>query len=203
MKNTVLAVTLILAGQILGGCFAFRQSVKNVDPSETKARDAKYDQEDLLNLATLMSQKILSNKLIDGSAQPPVLVAMGIENRTKSHLDMTALSNTISTKLLDSHKIRIIDPDVRDALLAEQGYQMNNCSTATRVKMGKQLGAQYMMTGALAEIEKRTGRQVRVSKKHDVYYQLTVKLINLETSEVVLSEQIDRLRTASKPLIGW
>ncbi len=203
MKKAVLVVTLILVSQILGGCFAFRQSVKNVDPSEAKARDAKYDQEDLLNLATLMSQRILSSELIDGSAQPPVLVAMGIENRTKSHLDMTALSNTISTRLLDSHKIRIIDPDVRDALLAEQGYQMNNCSTATRVKMGKQLGAQFMMTGALAEIENKSGRQVRVSKKHDVYYQLTVKLINLETSEVVLSEQIDRLRTASKPLIGW
>ncbi len=203
MKNTTVCLPLLLIALMFTGCAAFRQSVEDVDPANAPTRDAKYDQEDLLNLASMASDKIIAGSFMTKQKDTPVIVVMGIENRTSSHLDMTTLANTISTKLFDSKKVRIIDPSIRDSLLAEQGYQLNNCPSSERVKAGKQLGAQYMLTGAFGEIQKKTGRQVRVSKKQDVYYQLTVKIIDLQTSEVVLSEQMSRMRTVSKPLIGW
>ncbi len=50
---------------------------------------------------------------------------------------------------------------------------------------------------------RESGREVRVSRKQDVYYQLTVEVTDLETSLIAARTQKDRLRRASKPLIGW
>ena len=134
---------------------------------------------------------------------PAILAAMGIQNRTKSHLDMKALSDTISVKLLDTKKMRFVNAARRDDLLREQGYQLANCTQETRSAIGRQLGANYMLTGSLVEIEKSSGREVRVSKKQDVYYQLTLEITDLETGLIAVRKQKDRLRRASKPLIGW
>ena len=60
-----------------------------------------------------------------------------------------------------------------------------------------------MITGSLVEIGNSSGKEVRVSKKQDVYYQLTVEITNLETGLIEVRKQRDRLRRASKPLIGW
>ena len=37
----------------------------------------------------------------------------------------------------------------------------------------------------------------------DSDYQLTVEVTNVETAEVMVKKQRDRLRRASRPLIGW
>ncbi len=60
-----------------------------------------------------------------------------------------------------------------------------------------------MLTGSLIEIGQESGREVRASKKEDVYFQLTVEITNLETGLIEVTKQRDRLRRASKPLIGW
>jgi uncharacterized protein (TIGR02722 family) len=203
MRKDLAVVALVAVLPMLAGCAAFRISVEDKDPEKASALSAKYDQADLLALSQSMSQELLSDSWAGGLEGQPRLVEMGIQNRTKSHIDTRAISETITTKLLDSGKIRLIDAANRDALLKEQGYQLANCSPETRVTMGKQLGARYMLTGSLVEIERQSGREVRVSRKQDVYYQLTMQVTDLESGEVVVRKQQQRLRRASKPLIGW
>ncbi|MGQ9662829.1 MAG: penicillin-binding protein activator LpoB, partial [Kiritimatiellia bacterium] len=156
-----------------------------------------------LTLADQMANDILSHPFPPEGEDKPILVTLGIQNRTQTHLDMKALADTIETRLLNTGKIRLVNASRRDDLLKEQGYQLANVTPETRVQIGKQLGARYMMTGSLVEIEKESGREVRVSKKQDVYYQLTVEITDLETGLIVLRKQRDRLRRASKPIIGW
>ena len=60
-----------------------------------------------------------------------------------------------------------------------------------------------MITGSLAEIGAKTGKQVRLSKQEDVYYQLTVEITELESGLIMLRKQSDRLRRKSTPIIGW
>ncbi len=203
--STILSIVIISAPLFLTtGCAAFRMSVADRDPAEASRLSAKYDHEDLLTLSTEMVEAVLSTPNFPGPKDKnPILADMGIQNRTKSHLDMKAMADTITTKLMDTGKIRLTNTNRRDALLREQGFQLTNCTPETRSKIGKQLGAKYMMTGSLAEIEKTSGRQVRVSEKQDVYYQLTVEITDLESGLVVVKKQKDRLRRASKPLIGW
>lgn len=193
----------ITAISLLSGCSAFRVSIDERDPAQKAGLTAEYDQQDLLWLGKTMSEAIIDNPFPPAGEKTPILVELGIQNRTQEHLDTKALADTLTTKLLDTGKIQLVDASTRDSLLKEQGYQLANCTPETQTKIGKQLGAKYMLTGAITEIETKSGRQVRVSKQQDVYFQLTVKITDLETGLVRVSKQIDRLRRASKPLIGW
>ena len=195
------AVIAICLG--LTGCAMFRVSIKDKEAGETGPLSAKYDQQDLLSWTDEMVQLILNNQFPPPSEGKPILADMGIQNRTKTHLDTQALSDTITAKLLDSGKIRLANTRRRNDLLAEQGYQLQNATPETRAQIGKQLGAQYMLTGSLVEIERKSGRQVRMSRKEDVYYQLTVEITDLQTGLIVLRKQVERMRRASKPIIGW
>jgi hypothetical protein len=181
----------------------FRASVKEQNPDKAPSITAGYDQNDLLQWAQAMTDMVLASPFPPAGEEKPILVDMGIQNRTMRHIDMKALTDTLTTKLMDAGKIRLVNASRRDDLLKEQGYQLANCTEQTRTAIGKQLGAKYMITGSLVEISEKAPRQVRASKQEDVYYQLTVEITDLETGLIVLRKQKDRLRTASKPIIGW
>jgi uncharacterized protein (TIGR02722 family) len=186
----------------LSGCSAFRISVEDKEPEKASALTADYDQNDLLTWAKLMSQDILTAPFPRDTSNP-IMVVMGIQNRTTEHIDTKALEDSITTELMNSGKMRFVNASRRDDLLREQGYQLANCTPETRNAIGKQLGAKFMITGSLVEISQKSGREVRVNRKEDVYYQITVEITDLETGLIDVRKQRDRLRRASKPIIGW
>lgn len=196
--------TLVLAVLIAGsGCSAFRASVQNenVDTASAKPMDTGYDFGDLRWLGDTVGTDLMSSSMLSG--RKPIIVVMGIENRTDEHIDTKAITDTIRTKLINSGKADFVNESRRDALLKEQGYQLANCTPETRAMIGKQLGARYMLSGSLVKITKDTPRQVRVSKQEQVYFQLTTEVTDLETGLIAWTTQKERVRGASKPIIGW
>lgn len=202
MKKMTSLLFALLSVALLSGCAAFRASVRDVDPSDASTLTANYDQKDLLSWTDEMTDLILAQFPPEG-VEKPVLSVFGIQNRTKQHLDTQSLADTISGKLLDSGKVLLTNTARRDELLREQGYQLQNATPETRVAIGKQLGAKYMLTGALTEISNRSARQVRVSKKEDKFFMLTCEITDLETGLILMRKQVQRMRRASKPIIGW
>jgi PBP1b-binding outer membrane lipoprotein LpoB len=85
----------------------------------------------------------------------------------------------------------------------EQGYQAANATPATQVSVGKQLGAKYMITGSFTEMDQASPRQARISKQEIKYYKLTFEITDLETSEIIWTQEKEFARRASLPLIGW
>jgi hypothetical protein len=118
-------------------------------------------------------------------------------------MDTKALTDAIRGKLIRSGKMRFVNASRRDSLMQEQNFQAKNARPETRSAIGKQLGAKYMLTGSMAEIKTQSGRQVRISKKTQRWYQLTVEITDLETGLIVGAPQVERVREASRPLIGW
>ena len=202
MKTAVRSVVAPIALALLCGCAMFRQSIHEKEPGASRPVSATYDQNDMLTWSAEVAQALLATFPSSEETQP-ILVVMGIENRTLAHHDTRALADTITTKLMDSGKLRFVNADRRDDLLREQGFQLANATPETRVAIGRQLGAKYMLTGSLTEIRRTSGRQVRVSKQEDVYYQLTIEITDLQTGLIAVRKQFDRLRSASKPIIGW
>jgi PBP1b-binding outer membrane lipoprotein LpoB len=98
-------VLLALAIGLGAGCSAFRMSVEDRNPRESNPLSAKYDQEDLLSLAELTAEALLAHPFPPAEAERPILVEMGIQNRTETHIDMQALSNTITTHMLDGKTV--------------------------------------------------------------------------------------------------
>ena len=179
--TTVAAVAVLAAGTT--GCQMFFHSVDDADPATSSKLTADYDHKDLQLLAGDISNQLLANKNIQAKSQE-IFVMMGINNKTQNHIDMQAITDTMMANLMTQSSMRFVNAADRDKLLKEQGYQLANATDATRTAIGKQLGASHMISGDLVEISHQSKNQVRVSRKEDVYYQMTVKVTNLETGMV-------------------
>jgi uncharacterized protein (TIGR02722 family) len=201
-RVSTLVLTILIAGS---GCSAFRASVKTEDVATASAKpmDTGYDFGDLRWLGDSIGTDLMASSLLSPSGKKPIIVVMGIENRTDEHIDTKAITDTIRTKLINGGKADFVNESRRDSLLKEQGFQLANCTPETRAMIGKQLGARYMLSGSLIKIKKDTPRQVRVSKQEEVYFQLTAEVTDLETSLIAWTTQKERVRGASKPIIGW
>jgi uncharacterized protein (TIGR02722 family) len=198
LTSAFLATTVLLAG-----CSAFRYSVKETDPSSASTLTARFDQKDMMNMSEQIAKKIVAHPFPPAGEKSPIMIVMGIQNRTKSHIDTKALTDTLTMPLMDTAGLRFVNRARRDELLAEQGYQLANATPESQTAIGRQLGAKYMISGSLAEIGAKTGKQVRLSKLEDVYYQLTVEITELESGLIILRKQSDRMRRQSTPIIGW
>ncbi len=206
MKALTHAATagVVLAAMILlNGCAMFRIKVKDDDVSKLPAFDATYGAQDLRKLSQDIADEIAASSFIKDQKTDPIMIIYGVQPRTTTFVDTQALTDRIRTTLTQTSKIRFVNESRRQELLKEQGYQAANATAATQVAIGKQLGAKYMLTGALVEITKETGRQVRVSKSEVVYYQLTMDITDLENGIVAWSTQKEFAREARTPLIGW
>jgi uncharacterized protein (TIGR02722 family) len=203
ISSTVKLSLIVLSAITIGsGCSVFRASVQNeeVNKAAAKPLDTGYDFGDLRSLAEAVNVELMSSAVLD---KKPILVVMGIENRTDEHVDTKAITDTIRTKLINDGKASFINESRRDALMKEQGYQLVNCTPETQTLIGKQLGARYMLTGSLVKIKKDTPKQLSLSRKEQVYLQLTVEVTDLQTGLIAWTTQKERVRGASKPVLGW
>ena len=202
LKNAATIMTALALGC---GCSAFHASVQEEDVSHAAAKpmDTGYDFGDLRWLGESIAMEMLTAPVIGQSNRKPIIVVMGIENRTDEHIDTKAITDTIRTKLINSGKADFVNESRRDNLIREQGYQLANCTPETRTLIGKQLGARYMLTGSLVKLTKDTPRQVRLSRQEQVYLQLTAEVTDLETGLIAWTTQKERVRSGSKPVLGW
>ncbi len=202
-RLSTLVMPLMAAMMLSAGCSAFRQRITEEDPRTATTLTANFDQRDLLEMADKIASDILNHPFPSDPGSTPIMASLGINNNTRTHLDVVALENTMTTLLLNTGRMQFVNTARRDDLLREQQHQLANATEATRVQIGRQLGARYMLTGSIAELGGVTGKQIRASKKEDIYYQLTMEITDLETGLIVLRKQQDRLRRRSKPVFGW
>ncbi len=197
----MLTLSALVAG--LAGCAMFRIKVKDDDVSDMPAFDAKYGPQDLRKLSEQIAGEIAASEFVKTLPGNPIMIIYGVQPRTETFVDTQALTDRIRTTLMQQSKIRFVNEARRQELMKEQGFQAANATEETRTAVGKQLGAQFMMTGALIEMKKQTGKQARVSKSELVYYQLTFDITDLETGIIAWSTTQEFAREARTPLIGW
>lgn len=188
---------------VLAGCAMFRIKVKDDDVNKMPELDARYGPQDLRRLSQEISTEIAGSSFITNQQNNPIMIIYGVQPRTTTFVDTQALTDRIRTTLMQSGKIQFVNEARRQELMKEQGFQAQSATDDTRTAIGKQLGARYMLTGALVEMQKQTGAQVRVSKTELMYYQLTIDITDLETGIVAWSTQREFAREKRMPLIGW
>lgn len=203
MKNAGLIVGMLSCAVMFSGCAMFRMSTSEVDLTKDEHMKSTYDYRDLIKITESISKKVMEDDFIAKQAESPMMMFAGIENRTQQHADTKTLAEKIRSQLFNAKKARFINESRRDELMKEQGFQAANATPETQTKIGKQLGAKYMITGSLTEMESTSGRQVRVSKQQINYYKLTIEITDLETSEIVCTKDEEFARQASQPLVGW
>ena len=198
----LLAGGFLLAGS---GCAMFRSKVGEVDVNEPTHMSANYDFTDMRTIAQYITERFVKSPFLTGQPQAPVMMIAGIQNRTSRYEDTKNLSDYMRSLIFERApgKVRFVNETRRDDLLKEQGYQAANVTPDLQTKIGRQLGAKYMISGSITEMESEQMREVRVSKTEIKYYKLTFEVTDLETGELVYTDYKEFARSARKPIIGW
>ena len=191
-KTLFIAFTLILA--------ACSSTVKYDDATKEETLNTDFGSTDLQRIATKMVDDLLAFApmvRITNSKRPIVFVDT-IRNKTAEHIDMESITDTIQSKLLNSGKYRFIDMGQVDKIKAQLNYQRNSglVDQNTAMKIGRQIGAEYMLYGNMAAINKSA------KGKKDVYSKFTLKLLHIETGILEWSSEKEIRKTREKRWFG-
>ncbi|HHF3222683.1 TPA: penicillin-binding protein activator LpoB [Vibrio diabolicus] len=195
MKKSILA--LLGLAVILGGC---SNKVSYGDAQATETTTIDFGSTDLQKIAAEMVDSMMMSGSVAAITrdQRPIVFVERIKNKTSEHIDTESITDTISTKMLNSGKFRFVDMDrvesVREQLNFQNTDELVNQSTA--IQFGKMVGAQYMLYGNLSSIVKNAGSD------KDVYYKMTMRLMDLETGLIEWADETEIRKAQSKSLFG-
>ncbi|MEX3072732.1 penicillin-binding protein activator LpoB [Vibrio alginolyticus] len=195
MKKSIIA--LLGLAVILGGC---SNKVTYGDAQSVETTTIDFGSTDLQTIAAEMVDSMMMSGSVAAitRGQRPIVFVERIKNKTSEHIDTESITDTISTKMLNSGKFRFVDMDrvesVRQQLNFQNTDELVNQSAA--IQFGKMVGAQYMLYGNLSSIVKNA----RSDK--DVYYKMTMRLMDLETGLIEWADETEIRKAQSKSLFG-
>ncbi|MBF0471356.1 MAG: penicillin-binding protein activator LpoB [Gammaproteobacteria bacterium] len=197
MKQSLILTLITISLLLGGGC---SQKVRYDDAAEVETTNADFGSTDLQQMAEKMVDSLLTfAPMVEITRDHrPIIFIDTVKNKSSEHIDTEALTDTISTRLLRSGQYRFVDmtkvATVRQQLQYQhQGGMVNE---ATAVKLGRQVGAEFMMYGNLSSIVKKADGD------KDVYYKLTLKLMNLESGLVEWLDEKEIRKKSSRALFG-
>lgn len=195
------ALAITLSVSVLVGCAA---TTRTLDPDVETHYDASYDFSDKKKIVQTLTDSLLSSPGVVTEPDKPIIIIYGIDNETSEHINTGGITDDIRLSLINSGQYRFINRKQRDNLLAEADYQYAGfVPPEQRVAEGRQLGANYILSGTLRSIEKEQPRQWRLNKRKMVYYAMNLELTNLETGEITWADNVEIARESSRPIIGW
>ena len=171
--------------------------VQYTNPNEVNTTSIDFNQTDLQQVASGMVQSLLTfQPIVELTAQHrPVVFVDHLKNMTDEHIDMGAINDTITTKLIQSGKFRFVDMAAVAAVTKQLDYQKGSglVDPSSAINVGHQIGAQFMLYGNITNMVQKT------SKVTDVYFLMTMKLMNLETGIIEWQgqKQISKVKTKS------
>ena len=159
------AIALLGLAVLLGGC---SNKVSYGDAQAVETTTIDFGSTDLQKIAAEMVDSMMmsgSVAAITNNSRPIVFVEK-IKNKTSEHIDTESITDTISTKMLNSGKFRFVDMDRVEAVREQLNFQNNDelVNQSTAIQFGQMVGAQYMLYGNLSSIAKTGGSD------KDVYY---------------------------------
>ena len=169
------------------------------DPAEISMLGDDWNQNDMQLTARDIVASIETWVTQTAPAQKPVVILETFKNRTTEHLDTQALYDHIKTALIHSGKFTFLDKAARQEIAQEDDYQQNSgyVDPNDAIAAGKQKGAKFLLGGAITS----TIQQVGPSKV--AYYKTTFELTNIETTEIVWTDQKEIAKHFKKKSVGF
>lgn len=193
--------TLLLFFFGLAGCI---YTVRERDPNKKKHYTEEYSHSDQKRAVAHFVESLLQSKTLHNSGEPPVVIVYGVNNRTSEHIDTTSFTDKLEAALLKTGRVRFVNKAQRDNIEKEVGYMnTGKVDAATRLQLGKQLGAKYMLTGTFHSIDREEPKEIRLRKGRLLYYQLVLELTDITTNLIEWKEEVEVLREGQRPIIGW
>lgn len=196
MKKSI--ITLLGLAVILGGC---SNKVSYGDAQAVETVNVDFGSTDLQKIAGEMVDSMMMSGSVAAITRDgrPIVFVERIKNKTSEHIDTESITDTISTKMLNSGKFRFVDMDRVEAVREQLNFQNNDelVNQSTAIQFGKMVGAQYMLYGNLSSIVKNAGSD------KDVYYKMTMRLMDLKTGLIEWADETEIRKQQSKSLLGF
>lgn len=189
-------LSLVFLATSCGGPKAFTKGEYD-DPTRVELLDDKYNEADMQQMADTVVKAMVACEEIIKAPKKPVVIMESVQNRTEEHIDMKSLTDKVRTALIKSGKVKFSNKEERGTL--EDEYRFNeagNTSAETIKKRGRQIGADYIMSGALSTNVQQVGND------KFIYYKLTMNLTNLETSTIDCVEEKEVRKKYRKRSVG-
>lgn len=186
---------------VMAGCAPSFEGTYS-DPAKEEIVDDRWNETDARKTAEAMVNSVINRPwLTDHQTkfrERPVVVVDDVQNRTDEHIDTKALTEAIQDELINSGKVRFVSKERRQQILDEIKYQSSGAvSEGSRKKLGRQIGADFMLAGAISSSVHSQGSLKTVT------YQTNLQLINLETAEIVWSDRHLIKKRFKRAKAGW
>ena len=123
----------------------------------------------------------------------PVIVVGGVRNQSTEHINVDVFMSEIERSLLNSGRFQIAAGGrERDEVRDERADQSVFASPETAAEFGREVGADYVMTGTVNSIEDQA------DDTRAIFYQVNIELIDVETALKVWMGS-----TEIKKIIEW
>lgn len=175
----MLALTLVV-GLALSGCAA-KKTVQRIETDSVVDLSGRWNDTDsrLVSeamIADCLNHPWIAQHMVGGNGKPTVIVG-GMRNRSTEHIAVKTFVNDIERSFINSGQVSVVaSVTEREELRSEKDDQRVFADPDTIKQMGKELGADYMMTGEINTIQDQEGGE-KVT-----FYQVDLTLTNVETN---------------------
>ena len=179
-----LIICALLVGiTIFSSCSSSKQ-VTRVDADTTIDLSGRWNDTDSRMVANDIIQDCLTHPWINdhgiNTGTKPIVIVGGIRNKSMEHIPVATFITDIERAFINSGKVRTVSSSSeRGEIREERADQGEFAAIETVKRMGRELGADYMMTGEINTIEDREGGD------QVIFYQTDLTLTNIETNEKI------------------
>lgn len=192
---------LILSGVVLlvlSACASTK--VKRVDAGTQIDLSGYWNDTDVRIVCNSLINDCLSNPRVDqairASRSTPVVLVGRFRNESDEQINTEIISSIMEMAIFNSGKLDFVaGGDLREELRAERfDQQQGHTSDATAAAFGKEVGADFLLTGTVRTIIDREGNQtVRT-------YFVTAEMTNIETNQRIwIGQNNDIKKVITRP----
>ena len=188
LKISLLSTALILLSSLSTGCRTTYVSDQDEPRIDDYAMSLRLDRRDLDrlyddNITALMSSRIVEQweRAAAQSTNAPVVAIFPMRNETTEHIgpQLEALLSKFETDLVQKTPVDVVDRASQPELISEIYTQHTDAYDPQRVaEAGRQLGAQYIVTGKVYDSAERVADERRVQ------YFMFVQIVDVSTGAI-------------------
>jgi len=182
--------------------FACAPKVKRVETNLVKDVSGGWNDTDAQMVAQEMITDCLNSgwypKYLTQKGKEPVVIVGTVVNNTMEHISTGVFVEEMQRALINSGKVEFVASAAeRGEIRAERLDQDEFASEETRKAFGREVGADFMLSGVLNSVVDKA------NSKAVVFYQANLKLINLETNQIVWNGQKQIKKYVKHSKVSW
>jgi uncharacterized protein (TIGR02722 family) len=190
-------VALIAIALLLGGCAP--KETREIDLATDTAEDADFSSADLFRITDGMILSMEENGFYrqytaaHGGEKPVMLLARALENKTDEHIDTRLILEKIRTAMIKENMAIFVDDKAFDEALDQLNLQATDLyDNAKAARIGRFVGAKYILRGAISNIRKQEGRETIN------YMNVTLNIVEVETLLITWTDEVEFKRASTK-----